>query len=138
MDATKIMIQGDRLDGKHPMSKVKFLTLVTRGLALPRQEVLTKWGWTSGPVVSVVLALDTGRRRVESSHYAVNGLIYDSAIKTDEVSCVFVSHDWIRTSMTSIVFSFMTTGLFVHLLIFHSDHLLNSIFGNWGVSYLCW
>ena len=68
------MIQGDRLDGKHPMSKVKFLTLVTRGLALPRQEVLTKWGWTSGPVVSVVLALQcTGYRKKESEKFSLCG-----------------------------------------------------------------
>ena len=89
MAATKIMIQGERLDGKHPMSKERFLALVTRGLALPLQEVLTKNGWNAGPVVSVVLALDTGRRRVKSSHYVVNGLIYDSAIKDEKVKLLF-------------------------------------------------
>ena len=90
MAATKIMIQGERLDGKHPMSKERFLALVTRGLALPLQEVLTKNGWNAGPVVSVVLALDTGRRRVKSSHYVVNGLIYDSAIKAEKVKPLFI------------------------------------------------
>ena len=88
METTRIMIQGERLEGNNKVPNEKWLKLVTRGLAHPLQETLTKWGWTSDPVVSIVLTMDQERKRIKGSNYVVHGTVYDSVIKADKVSVI--------------------------------------------------
>ena len=83
--ANKINIGGERLGGTNDLPRDKLLKLVTRGLGMPLHETLLNWNWNSEPVISVVLSMDPGRNRIKSSHFALLGVSYNSAIRAEKV-----------------------------------------------------
>ena len=85
MMANKINIGGERLGGTYDLPRDKLLNLVTHGLGMPLCETLLNWNWNSEPVISVVLSMDPGRNRIKSSHFALLGVSYNSAIRAEKV-----------------------------------------------------
>ena len=81
----KVNIDGPRLSGTNDLPRDKLLKLVTRGLGHPVRETLLIWNWESEPVISVVFSMDPGRDRIKSSHFVLQGVFYDSAIRAEKV-----------------------------------------------------
>ena len=81
----KVNIDGPRLSGTNDLPRDKLLRLVTRGLGHPLREILLIWNWESEPVISVVFSMDPGRDRIKSSHFVLQGVFYDSAIRAEKV-----------------------------------------------------
>ena len=81
----KVNIDGPRLSGTNDLPRDKLLKLVTRGLGHPVRETLLIWNWESEPVISVVFSMDPGRNRIKSSHFVLQGIFYDSAVRAEKV-----------------------------------------------------